>query len=192
LALAIMAVSLAAISAYAAVTVTIHVAQPKRLVPVSQVPNVGEPQAPNRISKSNRAALLRDSPSYANFDAGLLAIDFSRVAGELNGAAEEPGSTNGLLSNAQIAGIESRLQLTPEQREHWPAVAVALRNIGLRYFSTPPQHRNRPPRLQMNSPEVLQLVEAAKPLILQLTSDQKREVRQLVRIIGLETVASQI
>ena len=44
----------------------------------------------------------------------------------------------------------------------------------------------------MNSPEVQRLIEAAMPLIQQLSDDQKREVRQLVRIIGLETVALQI
>jgi hypothetical protein len=43
-----------------------------------------------------------------------------------------------------------------------------------------------------NSPEVQRLIETATPLILQLREDQKREVRQLVRIIGLQTIASQI
>jgi len=44
----------------------------------------------------------------------------------------------------------------------------------------------------VKSPEVQRLIETAMPLIQQLSNDQKREVRQLVRIIGLETVAAQI
>jgi len=40
--------------------------------------------------------------------------------------------------------------------------------------------------------EVQQLKSAAMPLLFQLREDQKREVRQLARLIGLEKVASLI
>ena len=40
--------------------------------------------------------------------------------------------------------------------------------------------------------EVQQLKSAAMPLLFQLREDQKREVRTLARIIGLEKVASMI
>ena len=40
--------------------------------------------------------------------------------------------------------------------------------------------------------EVQQLKSAAMPLLFQLREDQKREVRTLARLIGLEKVASQI
>ena len=40
--------------------------------------------------------------------------------------------------------------------------------------------------------EVQQLKSAAMPLLFQLREDQKREVRALARIIGLEKVAAQI
>jgi hypothetical protein len=40
--------------------------------------------------------------------------------------------------------------------------------------------------------EVQQLKSAAMPLLFQLREDQKREVRALARIIGLEKVASMI
>ncbi|MEA2898194.1 MAG: hypothetical protein QOJ84_3809, partial [Bradyrhizobium sp.] len=42
------------------------------------------------------------------------------------------------------------------------------------------------------SAEVSQLKSVAMPLLVQLREDQKREVRMLARIIGLEAVASQI
>jgi hypothetical protein len=47
-------------------------------------------------------------------------------------------------------------------------------------------------RLHVTSGLVQRLIGAAVPLIRQLREDQKREVRQLVRMIGLEKVASQI
>jgi hypothetical protein len=40
--------------------------------------------------------------------------------------------------------------------------------------------------------EIQQLKSAAMPLLLQLREDQKREVRTLARLIGLESVAAQI
>jgi hypothetical protein len=95
---------------------------------------------------------------------------------------------NGLLSDAQIAGIENRLRLNSQQAPYWPPVAAALREIGRRYFQT----RSRARPLPLNSPEVKQLIEAAVPLIPKLSEDQKREARQLMRIIGLESVASEI
>jgi hypothetical protein len=82
--------------------------------------------------------------------------------------------------------------LTPPQAKHWPAVAAALRDLGRRYFHSRRQHPNAARKIEVNSPEVQRLIETAMPLIQQLSNDQKREVRQLVRIIGLETVAAQI
>ena len=49
-----------------------------------------------------------------------------------------------------------------------------------------------PPQIDVNSPEVQELISAAVPLIMRLSEEQKREVRQLARIIGLDTVASRI
>ena len=43
-----------------------------------------------------------------------------------------------------------------------------------------------------DSDEVSQLKSAAMPLLFQLREDQKREVRSLARLIGLEKVAAQI
>ncbi len=43
-----------------------------------------------------------------------------------------------------------------------------------------------------DSEEVQQLKSAAMPLLFQLREDQKREVRSLARLIGLEKVAAQI
>jgi hypothetical protein len=42
------------------------------------------------------------------------------------------------------------------------------------------------------APRASQLKSAAMPLLIQLREEQKREVRMLARIIGLEAVASQI
>jgi hypothetical protein len=104
-----------------------------------------------------------------------------------------PPQQHGLLDDAQIAGIRSRLRLTSDQAEYWPAVEAALRDIArtqLRGHITPT--RNGKATIDVNSPEVQKLIWAAMPLIMRLREDQKREVRKLARVIGLHTVASQI
>ena len=53
-------------------------------------------------------------------------------------------------------------------------------------------HPGVAPQIDVNSAEVQQLISAAVPLIMRLSEEQKREVRALARIIGLETVASRI
>lgn len=98
-----------------------------------------------------------------------------------------------LLSDAQIAAIKGRLNLTSSQEQHWPAVEDALRAVARKIHETRQANpaAGSPP-IDPDSSEVQQLKSAAMPLLFQLREDQKREVRSLARIIGLERVASQI
>ncbi len=95
-----------------------------------------------------------------------------------------------LLSDAQIAGIKERLQLSSGQESYWPAVETALRGIARKIHAS----RKSDPRalIDPDAEEVQQLKSAAMPLLFQLREDQKREVRTLARIIGLDKVASMI
>ncbi len=96
-----------------------------------------------------------------------------------------------LLDDAQIAALKTRLRLTPAQEEFWPAVEVTLRDV-VRSHARKSRNARVAPQIDVNSAEVQQLVSAAVPLIMRLSEEQKREVRQLARIIGLETVAQRI
>ena len=99
-----------------------------------------------------------------------------------------------LLDDTQIAGIKARLRLTSDQAEYWPAVEAALRDVVRTHMRVGQMHRTHGGKANIdpNSPEVQRLVWAAMPLLMRLREDQKREVRQLARVIGLESVASQI
>jgi hypothetical protein len=191
LALGVAAVLVVGVTAYAAGGVSTYLAQSLVFVPTKAITMADVPQMPNRTAKADRAALLLDSPSYTNFSPSFVALALSPAAAAPN-PSNVPGNLNGLLNDAQIVGIENRLQLTPQQAKHWPAVAAALRSLGRRYFQSRRPHQYAAPKIDVNSPEVQRLIETAMPLIQQLSDDQKREVRQLVRLIGLETVASQI
>jgi hypothetical protein len=99
-----------------------------------------------------------------------------------------------LLDDAQIASLRTRLKLSPTQDEFWPAVEVTLREVIRQHARKGRKHHPNgvAPQIDVNSAEVQQLISAAVPLIMRLSEEQKREVRQLARIIGLETVASRI
>lgn|SRR5487761_1969585 len=98
-----------------------------------------------------------------------------------------------LLSDAQIAGIKERLKLSSSQESYWPAVESALRAVARKIHATrqvDPNATGAP--IDPDAEEVQQLKSAAMPLLFQLREDQKREVRTLARLIGLEKVAAQI
>jgi hypothetical protein len=98
-----------------------------------------------------------------------------------------------LLSDIQIAGIKERLKLSPSQEQHWPGVENALRAVARKIHATRQAnpHATGAP-IDPESAEVQQLKSVAMPLLFQLREDQKREVRSLARIIGLDAVASLI
>ena len=94
----------------------------------------------------------------------------------------QPGGNNG-----QIASIKTRLKLTPDQLRQWPAVEAALRNITYKKDSSKPGSKLQ--TVDPNSAAVQELKSAATPLIMSFSDEQKNEVRQLARLMGLEQVA---
>ena len=108
-------------------------------------------------------------------------------------AKPAPQKSYALLSDAQIAGIKERLALSADQESYWPAVESALRAVAHKIHATrqTDPHATGAP-IDPDSAEVQQLKSAAMPLLFQLREDQKREVRSLARLIGLEKVAAQI
>jgi hypothetical protein len=98
-----------------------------------------------------------------------------------------------LLSDVQIAGIRERLKLSVDQESYWPGVENALRAVARKIHAkrqADPNATGAP--IDPDAEEVQQLKSAAMPLLFQLREDQKREVRTLARLIGLERVAAMI
>jgi hypothetical protein len=100
---------------------------------------------------------------------------------------------NSVLNEAQIASMKRRLNLTPDQESLWPAVESALRNIAYAKGGTTSPVRTPQGAMAYIDPdsnEVAQLKYAALPLIMRLDDDQRREVRSMAHVMGLEGVAS--
>jgi hypothetical protein len=125
------------------------------------------------------------------------AADRDATAAERRAASPRPAVRNNVLFNdAQLASIKERLALSPDQEQYWPQVASALRGISYRLGRSQSGQRpvvgSRMASIDPNSAEVQRLKSAAMPLIMSMREDQKREVRALARLMGLEAVASQI
>jgi hypothetical protein len=109
--------------------------------------------------------------------------------------SSRPGS---VLNDAQIASIKKRLNLTPDQEPLWPPVETALRNVSyvrkareIKVASLGNGTGAGPMTyIDTNSAEVQQLKSAALPLIMRLNDEQKRQVKSMAYIMGLESMAS--
>lgn len=98
-----------------------------------------------------------------------------------------------VLNDAMIASIRQRLRLTADQQKLWPAVEAALRKIVYtKAAMNPPARGPSGPIASIDpaSAEVQELKTAALPLIMRLNAEQKREVKALAYVMGLESVAS--
>jgi hypothetical protein len=92
-----------------------------------------------------------------------------------------------VLNDAQLASLKARLKLTPDQERMWPAVEAALRKIS---YAKPAKGGSQAAYFDFDSPEVRQLISAASPLITRLSDNQRREVRSLAHVMGLDVVAA--
>ncbi len=110
-----------------------------------------------------------------------------------------PASTsNAVLNSAQIASIRERLKLTSYQSQLWPPVESALRDISWqgrpdagRKVAANATANGQAATIDPNSPPVQRLKSAAFPLLMSMSDEQKQEVRTMVRLMGLESLASQ-
>jgi hypothetical protein len=149
---------------------------------------------PQQLPEQLRQAFASDSPFSPQPPKIAAPSSIPLPADKPKGAAKPAVQKSyALLSDIQIAGIKERLKLSAAQEQYWPAVETALRAVARKIHASRqanPGATGAP--IDPDSTEVSQLKSAAMPLLVQLREDQKREVRMLARIIGLEAVASQI
>ncbi|MET0967559.1 MAG: hypothetical protein ABWY18_00025 [Tardiphaga sp.] len=152
-----------------------------------------QPSAVDPVIEPLRQAFATDGAIATPAPTGLPPMSGPQP-GKPKAAAKPPvQKTYTLLSDAQIAAIKGRLNLTADQESYWPGIETALRAVARKMHDTRLTNPTAgAPPIDPESAEVQQLKSAAMPLLFQLREDQKREVRALARIIGLEQVASAI
>ncbi len=150
-----------------------------------------EPPQPAHWSEPLRQAFAASTPADIDVP-GVTAPAASPLLPPRPKAAAKPAGQKSyaLLSDVQIAGIKERLKLSADQQSYWPPVEDALRAVARKIHATRQDPNGVP--IDPDAAEVQQLKSAAMPLLFQLREDQKREVRSLARLIGLEKVVSMI
>src|SRR5215475_793037 len=92
--------------------------------------------------------------------------------------------SNAVLNDSQLAGIKKRLNLTPEQERYWPALEAELRKMEY----TKSQGGSRTASIDMSKVNVDGLKSAGFPLVMSFSDDQRRELKSLTHLLGLESV----
>ena len=146
---------------------------------------------------SGDISLFSPRPTYAATDADaparLEAMPRPRPAEApakvaLASAAAKPVKprSNLVLNDSQIASIKKRLNLTPEQERYWPAVEAELRKM--EYNKKSASGGSHMASIDMSKVNVEGLKSAGYPLVMSFSDDQRRELKSLAHLLGLESV----
>ena len=92
--------------------------------------------------------------------------------------------SNLVLNDSQLVSIKRRLNLTPEQERYWPAIEAELRKMEY----TKSQGGTRTASIDMSKVNVEGLKSAGFPLVMSFSDDQRRELKSLTHLLGLESV----
>src|SRR5262245_58265608 len=101
----------------------------------------------------------------------------------------KPPRSNAVLNDAQISSIKRRLNLTPDQERYWPAVEAELRKME---YAKRAAGGSRTASVDLSKVNVEGLKSAGYPLVMSFSDDQRRELRSLAHLLGLESVMSGI
>jgi len=107
-------------------------------------------------------------------------------------AAAKPAAkpaTPTVLSDAQIAALKRRLRLSPGQEPYWPEIEASLRGVA-RQLNEANRRAHGVAPVDMNTPEIERLKNAAMPFLMQMRPDQKTEIVALARIMGMEQMVA--
>jgi hypothetical protein len=155
-----------------------------------------EPAAPKvTVASADPAMLFSPQPTYAANDAAAPTMVETKAA---PAAAERPKvavaslmpkpkpkpRSNAVLNDSQLASIKRRLNLTPEQERYWPAIEAELRKMEYAKSSG----GNRTASIDMSKVNVDGLKSAGFPLVMSFSDDQRRELKSLTHLLGLESV----
>jgi hypothetical protein len=165
---------------------------PQPLVPQASAPQASAPQLPTPQATMQMASAEQTLPQPAPATTKRPNSVKPVVAAVHNRDDRAAGL---MLNDAQIASIKTRLHLTADQEQMWPAVEAALRNIAYTRSRDARRH-GAPANTQVASADadgvdVRDLKSAAIPLIMSFNSEQKDEVRNLAHVMGLDQLATQ-
>jgi hypothetical protein len=144
---------------------------------------------PHSIYPAPVAAVEEPRPALQVASATPAIPGMSAKPAALAAAARPIHHSNSVLNESQIASIKRRLNLTPDQERYWPAVAAQLRKMEYKKDPKSPQG-TRTAGIDMSKVDVQGLKSAGFPLVMSFNDDQRRELKSLAHLLGLEGVMS--
>jgi hypothetical protein len=162
---------------------------PRSFSPVAEAHAAVAPtatEAPAKAKPSSQAAVPAAKPVAEPAATGPAKMTLASVSSKPAVVAPKPAHrSNAVLNDSQIAGIKKRLALTPDQERYWPAVEAELRKM--EYSKKSPQSGNRMASIDMSKLDVEGLKSAGFPLVMSFSDDQRRELKSLAHLLGLES-----
>jgi hypothetical protein len=99
--------------------------------------------------------------------------------------------SNAVLNDSQISSIKRRLALTPDQERYWPAVEAELRKMEYKRDAQGKSTQGtRMAQIDISKVDVDGLKSAGFPMVMSFSDDQRRELKSLVHLLGLDSVMS--
>ena len=96
-----------------------------------------------------------------------------------------------VFNDKQIASIKHRLALTADQEQYWPTIEGALREVKWKKGEKRgTQSGHQMAQVDTSRVDMERLKSIAVPLVMSFREDQKRELRSLAHLMGLNDVAS--
>jgi hypothetical protein len=95
-----------------------------------------------------------------------------------------------VFNDRQIASIKQRLALTPDQEQYWPVIEGALREVKWKKGAKRGRSGHQMAQVDTSRVDMERLKSIAVPLVMSFREDQKRELRSLAHLMGLNDVAS--
>ena len=139
-----------------------------------------------KAKPSTQAAAPAPRPAAEAAATGPAKIALASASSKPAAVAPKPAPrSNAVLNESQIAGIKKRLALTDQER-YWPAVEAELRKMEYSKKST--QGGSRMASIDMSKMDVEGLKSAGFPLVMSFSDDQRRELKSLAHLLGLESV----
>jgi hypothetical protein len=157
---------------------------PRPIYPIAEAPALTPEPAPvaeAAPAKPVQAAAQPPAPQPA------AKITLASATSKPVHVAPKPKS-NAVLNDSQITSIKRRLALTPDQERYWPAVEAELRKMEYKKG----QGGTRTASVDMSKVDVDGLKSAGFPLVMSFSDDQRRELKSLAHLLGLESVMSGI
>jgi hypothetical protein len=159
--------------------------------PIYPIPDVNAPVA---YAPAAEAPVAAEAPAIAKPvgqpKIALASASSKPVVLAARGQEARPAArSNSVLNDSQIASIKKRLNLTPDQERYWPAVEAELRKME---YKKDKAQGTRTAQVDISKVDVQGLKSAGFPLVMSFSDEQRRELKSLAHLLGLDGVMSSL